>query len=139
MQNVVASVQANENVYEFAGEFNIPILKGLPLVQDLSADIAGRYTNYSTSGEAETWKIGLDYHVNDDVRFRATNSIDIRAPTLNDLFSPLQSTISGLTDLITGQTFSSLLHSQGNSALKPEVAHTYTAGVVFTPEVSFRG
>lgn len=134
VQNVVASVQANENVFEFAGEVNIPILKDLPLVQDLSADIAGRYTNYSTSGDAETWKLGLDYHVDDNVRFRGTMSVDIRAPTLNDLFSPLQSTISGLTDLITGQTFSALLHSQGNSALKPEVAHTYTAGVVFTPD-----
>jgi outer membrane receptor protein involved in Fe transport len=134
VQNVVASVDASENVYEFAGEVNIPILKGLPLIQDLSADVAGRFTNYSTSGDAETWKLGLDYHVNDDVRFRGTMSVDIRAPTLNDLYSPLQSTISGLTDLISGGNGSSLLHSQGNSALKPEVAHTYTAGVVFTPD-----
>jgi iron complex outermembrane receptor protein len=134
VQNVVASVDASENVYEFAGEVNIPILKGLPLIQDLSADVAGRFTNYSTSGDAETWKLGLDYHVNDDVRFRGTMSVDIRAPTLNDLYSPLQSTISGLTDLISGGNGSSLLHSQGNSALKPEVAHTYTAGMVFTPD-----
>jgi outer membrane receptor protein involved in Fe transport len=134
IQNVVASVNASENVYEIAGEFNIPILKGLPLIQDLSADVAGRFTNYSTSGDAETWKLGLDYHVDDSVRFRGTMSVDIRAPTLNDLYSPLQSTISGLTDLISGQNGSSLLHSQGNSALKPEVAHTYTAGMVFTPD-----
>jgi iron complex outermembrane receptor protein len=134
VQNVVASVNASENVYEFAGEVNIPILKGLPLIQDLSADVAGRFTNYSTSGDAETWKLGLDYHVNDDVRFRGTMSVDIRAPTLNDLYSPLQSTISGLTDLISGGNGSSLLHSQGNSTLKPEVAHTYTAGMVFTPD-----
>ena len=134
VQNVVASVQADENVYEFAGEFNVPILKDMPLVQDLSANIAGRFTNYSTSGDAETWKLGLDYHVNDTVRFRGTMSVDIRAPTLNDLYSPLQSTISGLTDLISGQNGSSLLHSQGNSGLKPEVAHTYTAGVVLTPD-----
>ncbi|HEY0266372.1 MAG TPA: TonB-dependent receptor [Rhizomicrobium sp.] len=134
VQNVVANVQASENVYEFAGEFNIPILKGLPLVQDLSADIAGRYTSYSTSGDAETWKLGLDYHVNDSIRFRGTMSVDIRAPTLNDLYSPLQSSISGLTDLISNHNGSSLLHSQGNPDLKPEVAHTYTAGVVFTPD-----
>ncbi len=134
IQNVVASVNASENVYEFAGEFNIPILKGIPLVQELSADIAGRFTNYSTSGDAETWKLGLDYHVNDTIRFRGTMSVDIRAPTLNDLYSPLQSTISGLTDLISGVNGSSLLHSQGNPGLKPEVAHTYTAGMVLTPD-----
>jgi outer membrane receptor protein involved in Fe transport len=133
VQNVVASVAANNNVYEFAGEVNIPILAGAPLVQELSADIAGRFTNYSTSGDAETWKLGLDYHVDDNVRFRGTMSVDIRAPTLNDLFSPLQSTISGLNDLISGMNASTLLHSQGNPTLQPEVAHTYTAGVVFTP------
>jgi outer membrane receptor protein involved in Fe transport len=134
VQNVVASVAAANNVYEFAGEINVPILKDLPLVQDLSADIAGRFTNYSTSGDAETWKLGLNYHVDDNIRFRGTMSVDIRAPTLNDLFSPLQSTISGLTDLISGVNGSALLHSQGNSSLQPEVAHTYTAGMVFTPD-----
>jgi iron complex outermembrane receptor protein len=134
IQNVVASVNASENVYEFAGEVNVPILKSVPLVQELSADLAGRITNYSTSGEAETWKIGLDYHVDDNIRFRGTASVDIRAPTLNDLYSPLQVSPAGLTDILTNQTFSAPLHAQGNSTLKPEVAHTYTAGVVFTPD-----
>jgi iron complex outermembrane receptor protein len=133
VQNVVANVQASNNVYEFAGEVNIPLLKDVPLIQDLSADVAGRFTNYSTSGDAETWKLGLDYHVNETVRFRGTASVDIRAPTLNDLFSPLQNSIAGLTDLLTNQTFSAPQHSQGNPDLKPEVAHTYTAGVVLTP------
>jgi len=134
VQNVVASVAASNNVYELAGEVNIPILKDVPFIQELSADVAGRFTNYSTSGDAETWKLGLDYHVDNNVRFRGTMSVDIRAPTLNDLYSPLQSTISGLTDLISTVNGSALLHSQGNPTLQPEVAHTYTAGVVFTPE-----
>jgi iron complex outermembrane receptor protein len=134
IQNVVASVAANNNVYEFAGEFNIPLLKDVPLVQELSASLAGRYTNYSASGGVETWKLGLDYHVDDNVRFRGTASVDIRAPTLNDLYQPLQVSPSGLTDILTGQSFSTPLHQQGNSALTPEVAHTYTAGVVLTPE-----
>ena len=85
--NTLPSVHAIENVWEFSGEVGIPILKDLPLVQSLDADLAGRYTNYSISGSVETWKIGLDYHVNDSVRFRGTTSVDIRAPTLNDLYS----------------------------------------------------
>ncbi len=85
--NTLPSVTASENVWEFSGEMGVPILKDIPLVQSLNADIAGRYTNYSISGSFETWKIGLDWHVNDDIRFRGTTSVDIRAPTLNDLYS----------------------------------------------------
>ena len=132
-QNTVASAHASNNVWEFAAEANIPLLKDLPLVQSFDANLAARYTNYSTSGAVQTWKIGLDYHINDDVRLRATNSIDIRAPTLNDLFSPTQNSVTGFTDIHTNTNGSLFISSQGNPNLMPEVARTYTAGVVFTP------
>jgi outer membrane receptor protein involved in Fe transport len=132
--NTLPSVQASENVWEFSGEVGVPILKDLPLVQSLDADIAGRYTNYSVSGAAQTWKIGLDWHVNDTVRFRGTTSVDIRAPTLNDLYSPVVSASGPFLDPLTNfnpggiQTLSS-----GNPNLVPEVSRTYTGGVVLTP------
>jgi iron complex outermembrane receptor protein len=132
--NTQSNVHASENVWEFSGEVGIPILKDVPLVQNLTADIAGRYTNYSVSGAAQTWKVGLDWHVNDTVRFRGTTSVDIRAPTLNDLYQP-SSTASGpfldpLTNFNPGgiQTLSG-----GNPALVPEASRTYTGGVVLTP------
>lgn len=133
-QNTAAAVSASNNVYEFATEVGVPLLRDIPLVQELTADIAGRYTNYSTSGEAETWKMGLDYHVNDTVRFRGTMSVDIRAPNLNDLYQPLLISSSGLTDLYTKVNASTQLHTQGNSSLTPEIAHTMTAGIVLTPD-----
>ncbi|MDR3527416.1 MAG: TonB-dependent receptor [Rhizomicrobium sp.] len=135
-QNVVAAVHASNNVWEFAGEADIPLLKDLPFVQSLNANVAGRYTDYSTSGSVQTWKIGVDYHVNDQVRFRGTTSVDIRAPTLNDLFSPVQKTTTSFNDnhLATPLSGSTMLASQGNSALVPEVARTYTVGVVLSPE-----
>jgi outer membrane receptor protein involved in Fe transport len=123
----------SENVWEFAGEVSVPLLKDVPLVRDLSADIAGRHTEYSTSGPVDTWKIGIDWHVSDDFRLRATNSIDIRAPTLNDLFSPILLNHSGYTDLLTNTSQTIPIQSQGNPNLVPEVARTYTAGLVFTP------
>jgi hypothetical protein len=133
-QNTAASVAADNNVYEFALEVGVPLLKDLPLIQELSADFAGRYTDYSTSGEAETWKIGLDYHVNDSIRFRGTMSVDIRAPNLNDLYQPLLISSSGFNDLYTHTNSSVPLHTQGNSGLTPEVGHTYTGGIVLTPD-----
>jgi iron complex outermembrane receptor protein len=133
--NIISnSPKTSENVWEFAAEADVPILKDIPLVQSLDTNVAGRYTDYSTSGAVQTWKIGLDYHVDDSVRFRATTSIDIRAPTLNDLYSPLQTATTGYIDLHTGNTQGTIPElSQGNPNLVPEVARTYTAGVVLTP------
>jgi outer membrane receptor protein involved in Fe transport len=132
--NTVPSVHASENVWEFSGEVGIPILKDIPLVQSLDADLAGRYTNYSISGGVETWKIGLDWHVNDSVRFRGTTSIDIRAPTLNDLYSPQTSNSGPFLDPLTNFNPGGIQTvSGGNPDLKPEVARTYTGGVVLTP------
>jgi outer membrane receptor protein involved in Fe transport len=133
-QNVNAPVSVGNNVYEFAAEFNVPLLKDVPLIQDLSLNAAGRYTNYSTSGEAQTWKVGIDWHVNETVRFRGTTSVDIRAPNLNDLFQPVGISSTGFTDLLTTGNNSTRLQTQGNAALIPEVARTYTAGVVLTPD-----
>ena len=132
--NTLPSTHAAMNVWEFSGEIGVPILKDVPLVQSLNADIAGRYTNYSVSGAAQTWKIGLDWHVNDSVRFRGTTSVDIRAPTLNDLFQPTISASGPFLDPLTQfnpggiQTLSG-----GNPALQPETSRTYTGGVVLTP------
>jgi outer membrane receptor protein involved in Fe transport len=132
-QNTVASATASNNVWEFSGEVDVPVLKDVPMVQSLDVNLAGRYTDYSTSGSVQTWKVGLDYHVNDDIRFRATTSVDIRAPTLNDLFSPVQSSVTSFTDIHTGGYGILFISSQGNPNLLPEVARTYTAGIVLTP------
>ena len=131
--NTVASVHADESV-EFSAEAGILILKDVPLVQSFNADLAGRYTDYSTSGAVQTWKIGLDWHVNDDVRFRATTSVDIRAPTLNDLFSPQTSASGPFVDPLTNFNPGGIQTvSQGNPNLVPETSRTYTGGVVLTP------
>jgi len=132
--NTLPSVHASENVWEFSGEIGVPILKDLPLVQSLNADLAGRYTDYSVSGSVQTWKIGLDWHVNDSVRFRGTTSVDIRAPTLNDLYSPKVSASGPFLDPLTGANPGGIQTiSQGNPALVPESSRTYTGGVVLTP------
>ena len=132
--NTVPSVHASESVWEFSGEIGIPIVKDVPLIQSLDADIAGRYTDYSISGAVETWKLGLDWHVNDDIRFRGTTSVDIRAPTLNDLYSPTVSNSGPFLDPLTQFNPGGIQTvSGGNPNLVPEVARTYTGGVVLTP------
>ena len=133
-QNINAPVSVGDNVWETALEFNVPLLKDFPLAQDLNADIAGRYTDYSISGVAESWKIGINDKINETIRLRGTMSFDIRAPNLNDLYQPVGISSTGFNDLLTTANNSTQLVTKGNAALTPEVAHTYTLGVVLTPD-----
>ncbi|MEO8301026.1 MAG: TonB-dependent receptor, partial [Rhizomicrobium sp.] len=145
-QAVLQAVHASNDVWEMALETEVPVIRDIPLVQAFGLNLAGRYTDYSVSGSVQTWKIGFNWNVIDSLRLRGTTSIDIRAPTLDDLFRPatlLQNVFTDLhiPDLTKPQvpnpqyyagttTFS----SQGNPKLVPEVARTYTVGAVWTPD-----
>jgi outer membrane receptor protein involved in Fe transport len=134
VQNTNAEVDAEQHVYEGALEFNVPLLKDVPGFQELSANLAGRWTKYSEFDAVESWKIGLNWRVNETLRFRSTYSSDIRAPNLNDLFQPAGVSSTGFRDLLTGGTTGNTrLVSRGNADLTPEEAKTLTAGFVLTP------
>lgn len=124
----------HQTVYEAAIEANVPLLKDQPFAQELNLNGAARYTHYDTSGSVETWKLGLDWHVNDQLTFRATRSRDIRAPNLNELFAPALINPAGVTDVHTGIVGQAPFITSSNPGLKPEVARTYTAGVVIRPD-----
>lgn len=133
VQNTNNPVNARNSVYETALEFNIPLLKDVPLADDLALDAAGRYTKYSTFKAVESWKLGLDWHLNPTVHIRATQSVDIRAPNLNDLYQPAGISSTGFTDLLTQSVNNTQLQTSGNPNLTPEVARTATLGIVLTP------
>ncbi len=131
--NIVAGSAGSQKVTEGAFEINVPLLRDVPLISEFNVNAAVRYADYDTTGGTTTWKVGLDWHVSDDLRLRATRSRDIRAPNINELFAPQNITPSGFADLHTGVTQSTLLVSQGNTNLEPEVANTLTLGAVYRP------
>jgi outer membrane receptor protein involved in Fe transport len=133
-QPVLANVDVSNNVWEVAAEVQVPLLRDLPFVVGLDANLAARHTDYSTSGEVQTWKVGLDYSVTDQLRFRAMTSRDIRAPTLNDLYQPLQKAVTGFVDLHTATSNTLFQGQRGNPDLEPEKARTYSVGVVWQPD-----
>jgi outer membrane receptor protein involved in Fe transport len=133
-QPVSAELAAKNNVWEIAGELAIPLLRDVKFFDSVDLNLAGRHTDYSTSGKVNTWKIGLDWRINSTIRLRGTTSRDIRAPTLNDLFQPVQGSVSGFIDTHTSVSNTLFIYSQGNPALKPEVSRTYTGGLVVTPQ-----
>jgi outer membrane receptor protein involved in Fe transport len=127
-QTIQQPTHAAQNVWELALEANVPVVKDLPLVQAFDINMAGRYTSYSVSGEVQTWKVGFNWNVVDSFRFRGTTSIDIRAPTLDDLFKPatlLQNVFNGDLHLAPAiNSYTTTFSSQGNTALVPDVSRT---------------
>ena len=132
-QPVSGQVQATNDVKEVAAELEVPLLADVPFARSVVANLAGRHTHYRISGNAQTWKVGLVWDVNGTVRFRGTTSVDIRAPTLNDLFQPVQASVTGFVDLHTSTSNTVFLVTKGNPNLVPEKARTQTFGVVFEP------
>jgi iron complex outermembrane recepter protein len=124
------------NVKEAYGEVLVPLLRDSPIGKRLGVDLAVRVTDYSTSGQVETWKAGVDYAINDSVRLRATRSRDIRAPNLAELFQLSGSSNLNVTDFdprYLGQSYLVTALTAGNPNLQPEIADTFTGGVVLTP------
>jgi iron complex outermembrane receptor protein len=121
------------NVKEAYGEVAVPILKDSPLGMSLDLNGAARYTDYSTSGSVVTWKVGVSYRPFESLRLRATQSRDIRAPTLYELYAGATAARGPFNDRLTNLNQNVISYTQGNPDLKPEKADTFTGGIVFTP------
>ncbi|HTH46257.1 MAG TPA: TonB-dependent receptor, partial [Candidatus Limnocylindria bacterium] len=131
--DLVSPQYGHNQVWEVSGEAALPLLVDQPFVKRLDVSGAVRYTNYSSSGAVQTWKVGLNYEPFEDLRFRYTESRDIRAPTLSDLYSGQVVSLITLSDSHTGVSRPSTLTSSGNPNLVPEVARTTTIGAVYRP------
>jgi iron complex outermembrane receptor protein len=111
----------------------LPLARDARLAQSLNLDLATRLTDYSTSGTVNTWKVGLNWSPVDSLRFRATRSRDIRAPSPEELYLGGSSASASVNDPVIGGTYSTIVWNSGNPFLEPEEADTLTAGVVVSP------
>ena len=132
-KDIAGPAHGANSVREANLEVNVPLLKGVPLVHEMALNGAFRYTDYSTSGDAQTWKLGLDWQPLDDLHLRAMQSRDIRAPTIFDLYQGQQVTIVGHQDLLTSSGGSVDLEAQGNPNLVPEVSRNTILGLTYMP------
>ncbi len=122
------------DVKEYYAEVGVPLIKNQPLFKDLSLNLAGRYTDYSLSGGVKTWKAGAVWALNDRIQLRATQSRDIRAPNLGELYQAGNQLSGGIIDRINGnQQYTAASFTGGNPNLKPERATTKAFGVVISP------
>lgn len=124
---------AGYNVKEVFGEVLLPLLKD-SAVGDFELNGAVRRTDYSTSGEVTTWKVGGAYRFG-DFRLRATRYRDIRAPNLNDLFVPQSTFVNQFLNrsLPNSPQVQFVTLKGGNPNLTPEIADTWTVGGAYQP------
>jgi len=126
----------SESVQEAYTEALVPLAHRLPGAYSLDFDGAVRETRYSVSGSVTSWKTGLVYAPFDDqFRIRASHSRDMRAPTLEDLYSGgIYATGDTYIDPKTNTQYEVDTTSDiGNRKLVPELADTNEVGVVYSP------
>ncbi len=79
-------------------ELNAPILGHQPGIYEFSLEGAARYADYSTVGSVWSYKFGGTYAPVPDLRFRAIYARAVRAPNLNELYSPQANTAQQVVD-----------------------------------------
>ena len=140
-KEVQSGADGQAYIYEGSVEASVPLLLDLPLVESLALNGAYRHARYEVSGNqtfsntftANTWKVGLEWQVTDDLRLRATRSRDFRAPTLWELYQTQAISASGVTDPLTNTAGQVNTIRGGNPNLEPEISNNLTIGAVFQP------
>src|SRR5690606_18013747 len=75
------------DVWELFGELNVPVWESASGEQALDTTFAYRTSDYSRTGKIESWKVGVNLQVYNDLRLRLTQSRDVREPTFLELFN----------------------------------------------------
>lgn len=85
---------------EIYGEVRAPLLADLPLVQNLTANAAFRYSDYSLKGIGGVWTYlgGLEWRVNPDLALRGQFQRAVRAPNVGELYAGLSTSSSAAVD-----------------------------------------
>lgn len=86
------------DVEEYFAEVRIPILADVAFAHELSIDLAFRGAEYSHAGDADAWQIGFMWAPIEDLRIRGTVGEAVRAPNVNEAFSPLSPGFARVND-----------------------------------------
>ena len=80
------NTRGEDTVSEAFAEINIPLLKGIPFIEELTLDGSTRVFDYDSYGSDSVWKAGLNWQVIPSVRIRGTKGTSYRAPALYELY-----------------------------------------------------
>ena len=152
-------VAGSYDVKEVFTELNVPLANDMVGIKTLTLNTGYRYSDYSTAGRTDTYKIGGEWAPISDIKFRAGYNRAVRAPNLNELFAATGVVLDGSIDpcagtapaasaaqcALTGVSAAQYGHIAANSAnqyngqtggnvnLQPEKSDTVTFGAVVNP------
>ncbi len=154
--NFAEPTNGSYHVREAYAEFSVPLVANQPFVEDLSLDLAGRYSDYNTFGSKFTYKTALSWSPVEQLRLRGTYATGYRAPNILELFGGKADSYQSVTDPCTApisdpnvqanctaasvpagfvQPAAQLKISQGgNPNLDAESSDSFSAGVVWQPD-----
>jgi iron complex outermembrane receptor protein len=162
------ATKGSYNVKEAYAELNAPILSGQPGADLLELNAAVRFSDYSTSGSATTFKAGLNWKPITDLRLRGSYAQGFRAPSIGELFGtfsrfdsvfddPCSSASARPRNITNDTTVATNCAAQGgtgastvpddqlavitggNSDLKAEKSDSWVFGGVYSPSTFLRG
>jgi outer membrane receptor protein involved in Fe transport len=148
-------------VYELYGEARVPLVQNLPFIKSINFNPGYRFSDYSSVGITNTYKLDFDYSPSRDIRFRYSYNVAVRAPNIDELYTPQTLGLFGGQDPCAAAASNNAVPAAcaaqgvtkaqydagisqcpaaqcgtlggGNPDLKAETANTYTYGFVATP------
>lgn len=128
-----SAIDGSNSVTEGALETVVPLIKHSAAIDSWDLNAAARYTSYSLAGSVFTWKVGTTFSPIPDLKVRFTRSRDIRAPNIQETFSPANVQRNTAFDPFTNSTPVFDQTTIGNINLRPEKADTLGLGMVIQP------
>ena len=123
----------SRNVFSAYTEFAVPLLEGLPGVERLDMQIAGRYEKFSDVGDIFKPKVALSWIVNDFIQARASYAEGFKAPGLPQVVAKDISRVNTRSDPIFDARQGVLELRNGSDKLKPEESENISYGLVIEP------
>lgn len=96
--NTTPNTAGEYDVNEYFVEAIVPLVSDVPFADYLGLELAARYSDYSTIGGASSYKLSLDWAINDDLKIRGGVSTAVRAPNIGELFDPGSETFRSFVD-----------------------------------------
>lgn len=77
------------HVTDLFGELYLPVLEGKRLARDVGFTLGARLSDHSLAGSNNAYKLEGNWHMLDNLRWRASFQRAVRAPSISELFSPM--------------------------------------------------
>jgi iron complex outermembrane receptor protein len=130
--NAIPRTEGEFNVKDAFLEVRVPLIKDAPFAKMVALGGTVRSGKYSTVGNTTSWTGAFEWAPVSDIRLRATQALAVRAPNINELYSPPSQTFPSVTDPCVGVTATSTGQYDVRCRANPGVAANIAANGSFT-------